>query len=111
MGGFLSPSLIESLRSKLRGNWCCVLHDPNIHLRVSFSNCRCVRPCYLGVAFLAITSTLQNQHRTFLRLANKAADLNAELEEMKNSYREIYRTKTGSKRDPFEGGISALDIS
>jgi len=59
----------------------------------------------------AITSTLQNQHRTFIRLANKTAELDAELEEMKASYREIYRTKTGSKRDPFEGGISVLDIS
>ena len=63
------------------------------------------------MGIIAVTSTLQNQHRTFIRLANKTAELDAELEGMKNAYREIYRAKTGSKRDPFEGGISVLEIS
>lgn len=59
----------------------------------------------------AIASTLQNQHKTFVRLANKTAELDAEIEDLKIAYREIYRGKTGSKRDPFEGGIGALEIS
>ena len=50
----------------------------------------------------AITSTLQAQHSSFVALASKAAALDAELQKLKNTYRTLWRARTGSARDPFD---------
>jgi len=49
----------------------------------------------------AITTTLQAQHSSFVALANKAAALDAEMEKLKTTYRQLWRARTGSARDPF----------
>ncbi|KAF9041966.1 hypothetical protein BDZ89DRAFT_981045 [Hymenopellis radicata] len=48
-----------------------------------------------------ITATLQAQHSIFLALASKTAVLDAELQKIKGLYTQLWRTKTGSVRDPF----------
>ncbi|KAF8917263.1 hypothetical protein CPB85DRAFT_1480564 [Mucidula mucida] len=48
-----------------------------------------------------ITATLQAQHSLFLALASKTAVLDAELQKIKGLYTQLWRTKTGSVRDPF----------
>lgn len=50
----------------------------------------------------AITSALQAQHASFVALASKAAGLDAELQQLKNTYRTLWRQRTGSARDPFD---------
>ena len=50
---------------------------------------------------LAISATLQAQHSSFIALANKTATLDAELQKIKTTYRQLWRAKTGSARDPF----------
>ena len=50
---------------------------------------------------IAITSTLQAQHASFVALASKTAALDAELQKLKNTYRQLWRAQTGSARDPF----------
>ncbi|KAF5340122.1 hypothetical protein D9758_013167 [Tetrapyrgos nigripes] len=50
-----------------------------------------------------ITATLQAQHATFLSLAAKTATLDAELQKIKALYTQLWRARTGSVRDPFEG--------
>ena len=54
---------------------------------------------------------MQAQHATFLALADRTAELHNELEQMKAAYRELWRLKTGSKQDPFAGGLATLAIS
>lgn len=54
-----------------------------------------------SVSEIAITSTLQAQHGSFLALANKTAALDAELQKLKTTYRQLWRARTGSARDPF----------
>ncbi|KAK7032327.1 Nucleoporin nup49/NSP49 (Nuclear pore protein nup49/NSP49) [Paramarasmius palmivorus] len=51
-----------------------------------------------------ITSTLQAQHATFLALASRTAALDAELQKIKALYTQLWRARTGSVRDPFDGG-------
>jgi nucleoporin p58/p45 len=53
---------------------------------------------------------MQAQHHTFSALADKTALMHNQLGMLKNSYRELWRASTGSKRDPFEGGLGSLDI-
>lgn len=49
----------------------------------------------------AISATLQAQHATFISLASKTAALDAELKKIKALYTQLWRSKTGSMRDPF----------
>ncbi|KZP31766.1 hypothetical protein FIBSPDRAFT_724031, partial [Athelia psychrophila] len=49
----------------------------------------------------AISTTLQAQHATFILLASKTATLDADLKKIKALYTQLWRTKTGSMRDPF----------
>lgn len=51
--------------------------------------------------FAAIASTLQAQYATFVALANKTAVIDAELQKIKALYTQLWRTRTGSMRDPF----------
>ncbi|KAK0204823.1 hypothetical protein DFS33DRAFT_1323058 [Desarmillaria ectypa] len=48
-----------------------------------------------------ISATLQVQHATFLALASKTAVLDAELQKIKGLYTQLWRSRTGSVRDPF----------
>ncbi|KAF9223899.1 hypothetical protein BS17DRAFT_781372 [Gyrodon lividus] len=48
-----------------------------------------------------ISSTLQTQHAIFVSLAAKTAAVDAELQKVKTLYTQLWRTKTGSMRDPF----------
>jgi nucleoporin p58/p45 len=48
-----------------------------------------------------IAATLQAQHATFISLANKTALVDAELQKIKTIYTQLWRSKTGSMRDPF----------
>lgn len=41
------------------------------------------------------------QHSSFVALASKTAALDAELEKIKATYRQLWRARTGSARDPF----------
>lgn len=72
----------------------------------------------------AITATLQAQNSTFIALAGKTAELDAELQKIKSVYREVWRAHTGSARDPFNeidrrpgdgggmlNGIGSLNLS
>ncbi|KAK7462426.1 Nucleoporin nup49/NSP49 (Nuclear pore protein nup49/NSP49) [Stygiomarasmius scandens] len=52
-----------------------------------------------------ITTTLQAQHTTFLSLAAKTAALDTELQKIKALYTQLWRARTGSVRDPFEGNV------
>ncbi|KAI0671852.1 hypothetical protein C8Q78DRAFT_801553 [Trametes maxima] len=56
-------------------------------------------PC--TTPFIAIVSTLEAQHATFMALATKAAALDAELQKLRTLYTQLWRQKTGSMRDPF----------
>ena len=68
-----------------------------------------------------IVTTLQTQHATFLALASKTAALDAEIQRIKAIYTQLWRSKTGSVRDPFtagaggetgmELGMSSLNLS
>jgi nucleoporin p58/p45 len=49
-----------------------------------------------------ISATLQAQHATFLALASRTAAVDAELQKIKTYYTQLWRTKTGSVRDPFD---------
>ncbi|ETW83407.1 hypothetical protein HETIRDRAFT_157916 [Heterobasidion irregulare TC 32-1] len=49
----------------------------------------------------AISTTLEAQHASFIALANKTAALDASLQKVKAIYTQLWRTKTGSMRDPF----------
>ncbi|KAF9475096.1 hypothetical protein BDN70DRAFT_884096 [Pholiota conissans] len=49
----------------------------------------------------SISLTLQAQHSTFLALASKTAAVDAELQKIKALYTQLWRSKTGSVRDPF----------
>ncbi|KAF7336840.1 hypothetical protein MVEN_02120100 [Mycena venus] len=49
-----------------------------------------------------IHATLQAQHATFLALAAKTAAVDAQLAKIKQIYTQLWRAKTGSRRDPFE---------
>ncbi|TEB25137.1 hypothetical protein FA13DRAFT_1738549 [Coprinellus micaceus] len=51
----------------------------------------------------AVVTTLQTQHATFLALANRTAALDAEVQKIKAIYTQLWRQKTGSVRDPFDG--------
>ncbi|KAJ7077162.1 nucleoporin FG repeat region-domain-containing protein [Mycena belliarum] len=50
-----------------------------------------------------IHATLQAQHATFLALASKTAAVDAQLQKIKQIYTQLWKAKTGSHRDPFEG--------
>lgn len=45
---------------------------------------------------------MQAQHATFLALASRTAALDAELQNIKALYTQLWRTRTGSVRDPFD---------
>ncbi|KAF8905080.1 hypothetical protein CPB84DRAFT_1894928 [Gymnopilus junonius] len=49
-----------------------------------------------------IAATLQAQHSTFLALASRTAAVDAELQKIKALYTQLWRSKTGSVRDPFD---------
>ena len=51
---------------------------------------------------LGIAATLQAQNGTFLALASQTAALETELQKIKPVYTQLWRTKTGSARDPFD---------
>ncbi|KAJ7126756.1 hypothetical protein C8R44DRAFT_667476 [Mycena epipterygia] len=53
-----------------------------------------------------IHATLQAQHATFLALASKTAAVDAQLQKIKQIYTQLWRAKTGSRRDPFEGDMA-----
>ncbi|KAF7316628.1 hypothetical protein HMN09_00395400 [Mycena chlorophos] len=53
----------------------------------------------------SIHATLQAQNATFLALAAKTAALDAQLQRIKQLYAQLYRSRTGSLRDPFEGDV------
>jgi len=67
-----------------------------------------------------ISATLQAQHATFLALASRTAALDAELQKIKSLYTQLWRSTTGSMRDPFneldrtghgeDYGMSGLDV-
>ncbi|KAK4056188.1 Nucleoporin nup49/NSP49 (Nuclear pore protein nup49/NSP49) [Microbotryomycetes sp. JL221] len=48
-----------------------------------------------------IVPTLRAQHASFMALASAVAALDLELKKIKDSYRTIWRAKTGSVQDPF----------
>jgi nucleoporin p58/p45 len=52
-----------------------------------------------------ISATLQVQHGTFLSLASKTAAVDAELQKIKAVYTQLWRSKTGSVRDPFNDNV------
>ena len=56
--------------------------------------------CY-EPSLAAIVTTLEAQHATFMALAAKAAAVDAELEKLRTLYTQLWRSKTGSVRDPF----------
>ncbi len=64
------------------------------------TNCRNLTPLSI-LHHTAISSTLQAQHATFVALASKTAALDAELQKIKALYTQLWRAKTGSRRDPF----------
>ncbi|KAL0065246.1 Nucleoporin nup49/NSP49 (Nuclear pore protein nup49/NSP49) [Marasmius tenuissimus] len=51
-----------------------------------------------------VVSALQAQHATFLSLAGRTATLDADLQKIKAIYTQLWRARTGSVRDPFDGG-------
>ena len=55
----------------------------------------------LNNVMLAISTTLEAQHASFIALANKTAALDASLQKVKAIYTQLWRAKTGSMRDPF----------
>ncbi|KAJ7928767.1 nucleoporin FG repeat region-domain-containing protein [Mycena leptocephala] len=57
-----------------------------------------------------IHATLQAQHATFLALAAKTAAVDAQLQKIKQIYTQLWRAKTGSHRDPFEGREEREDL-
>ena len=69
---------------------------------------------------VAIASSLEAQHATFIALANKTAVIDAELQKIKALYTQLWRAKTGSMRDPFneldrgnggDFGLEGLNVS
>ncbi|KZT29729.1 hypothetical protein NEOLEDRAFT_1127523 [Neolentinus lepideus HHB14362 ss-1] len=58
----------------------------------------------------AISATLEAQHATFMSLANKTADLHNELQKIKAIYTQLWRAKTGSMRDPFDGHGTGVEV-
>ncbi|KAJ7679060.1 nucleoporin FG repeat region-domain-containing protein [Mycena polygramma] len=57
-----------------------------------------------------IHATLQAQHATFLALAAKTAAVDAQLARIRQIYTQLWRAKTGSHRDPFEGREEREDL-
>ncbi|PPQ92234.1 hypothetical protein CVT25_008916 [Psilocybe cyanescens] len=55
----------------------------------------------------SISATLQAQHSTFLALASKTAAVDAELQKIKVYYTQLWRSKTGSVRDPFNDVVKS----
>ncbi|KAK1219395.1 Nucleoporin nup49/NSP49 (Nuclear pore protein nup49/NSP49) [Marasmius sp. AFHP31] len=51
-----------------------------------------------------VVSALQAQHATFLSLAGRTATIDADLQKIKAVYTQLWRARTGSVRDPFDGG-------
>ncbi|KAG8894726.1 hypothetical protein FRB99_001028, partial [Tulasnella sp. 403] len=49
-----------------------------------------------------ISTTLRAQHQTFMALAAKTAEIHGQLQRIKDVYRTLWRTQTGSARDPFD---------
>ncbi|KIY64434.1 hypothetical protein CYLTODRAFT_438218 [Cylindrobasidium torrendii FP15055 ss-10] len=49
----------------------------------------------------SISATIQAQHATFLALASTTAALDGELQKIKVLYRQLWRERVGSARDPF----------
>jgi hypothetical protein len=70
-----------------------------VHLKVGFLYISYLtgRP----TLYLAISATLHAQHATFISLASKTAALDADLKKIKALYTQLWRSKTGSMRDPF----------
>jgi len=57
----------------------------------------------------SITATLQAQHATFLALASRTAAVDAELQKIKALYIQLWRSKTGSVRDPFDDVVKSSE--
>ncbi|KJA19502.1 hypothetical protein HYPSUDRAFT_44268 [Hypholoma sublateritium FD-334 SS-4] len=57
----------------------------------------------------SISATLQAQHATFLALASKTAAVDVELQKLKAVYAQLWRSKTGSVRDPFNDGVKPAE--
>jgi hypothetical protein len=70
-----------------------------VHLKVRFDIFS--KLASLLILYPAISATLQAQHATFISLASKTAALDAELKKIKALYTQLWRSKTGSMRDPF----------
>lgn len=56
---------------------------------------------HFSIFLTVISSTLQAQNTSFLALAARTAEVDTELQELKNQYRELWKAQTGSARDPF----------
>ncbi|KAH8117918.1 hypothetical protein DFH11DRAFT_1541185 [Phellopilus nigrolimitatus] len=56
---------------------------------------------HVSITPQSITATLQAQHASFVALASKAAALDGALQALKGTYRQLWRARTGSARDPF----------
>ena len=52
-----------------------------------------------------ISATLHVQHGSFLSLASKTAAVDAELQKIIALYTQLWRSKTGSVRDPFNENV------
>jgi hypothetical protein len=55
-------------------------------------------------AHAAVVATLQTQHATAVSLAARVAAAEQELEKVRALYVQLWRARTGSVRDPFDGG-------
>ena len=61
-----------------------------------------MRACFVDTgSALAILPTLKAQHTATLQLASRLASLEGNITELKDEYRDLWRDKTGSVRDPF----------
>ncbi|KAF8183907.1 hypothetical protein BJ912DRAFT_1119090 [Pholiota molesta] len=56
-----------------------------------------------------ISATLQAQHATFLALASRTAAVDAELQKIKALYTQLWRSKAGSLRDPFNDVVTPAE--
>ena len=61
-----------------------------------------MRACFVDTgSALDILPTLKAQHTATLQLASRLASLEGNITELKDEYRDLWRDKTGSVRDPF----------
>ena len=99
--GLFRPCVGLGLNSILSRVRVVELHTPSLMTRFYHATSDIERKPLLNLVHPAITTTLQAQHASFVALANKAAALDAEMEKLKATYRQLWRARTGSARDPF----------